>query len=89
MLIMINMSIVVVVLDLMQFYNVHGQILSGWGKNVVIFILDNSPSVHVDNEKKVLGEDPTQGLDNNTRAAEAKYFINFTESRKRFVLTLI
>ena len=89
---MINMSIVVVVLDLMQFYNVHGQILSGWGKNVVIFILDNSSSVHVDNKNKditVLGEDPTQGLDNNTRAAEAKYFINFTESRKRFVLTLI
>ena len=89
---MINMSIVVVVLDLMQFYNFHGQILSGWGKNVVIFILDNSSSVHVDNKNKditVLGEDPTQGLDNNTRAAEAKFFINFTESRKIFVLTII
>ena len=36
----------------------------------------------------VLGERPTQGLDNATITAETKYPINFTESGKRFVLSL-
>ena len=33
----------------------------------------------------VLGEGPTQGLDNSTITAKAKYPLNFTESGKRFV----
>ena len=33
-------------------------------------------------------EGPTQGLDNTTLTAEAKYPINLTQSGKRFVLTL-
>ena len=36
----------------------------------------------------VLGEGPTQGLDNAIFAAEAKYPIDLTESRKRFLLSL-
>ena len=36
----------------------------------------------------VLGESPTQGLDDTSATAGAKYSINFTESRKRFVLSL-
>ena len=36
----------------------------------------------------VLGEDPTQGLDDTTIKAEAKYPMNFRESGKRFVLSL-
>ena len=36
----------------------------------------------------ILGEDPTQGLDDTTIKAEAKYPINFRESGKRFVLSL-
>ena len=36
----------------------------------------------------ILGEEPTQGLDDATLAAEAKCCINFTQSRKRFVLSL-
>ena len=49
-----------------------------------------SSSVHIDNKNKdilVLGKGPTQGLDNTTLTAEAKYPINFTESEKRFVLS--
>ena len=40
--------------------------------------------------KKILVfcEGPTQDLDNATITAEAKYPINFTESGKRFVLSL-
>ena len=38
-------------------------------------------SVHVDNKNKgilILAEGPTQGLDDTTLLAEAKYYINFT-----------
>ena len=61
------------------------------GKNVVISGIDNSSSVHSDNKKKyilVLGEGPTQGLDNTTTTAEAKYSINFSRSQRKFCLCL-
>ena len=47
--------------------------------------------MHVDNKRKdifVLGEGPTQGLDDTTFTVEAKHPINFTQSGKRFVLSL-
>ena len=50
-----------------------------------------SLSVNVDNKKKdilVLVEGPKQVLDNTTKAAVAKYPINFTELGKKFVLNL-
>ena len=50
-----------------------------------------SLSVHVDNKEKetlILGEGPTRGLDDTTLTTEVKYRINFTQSRKRFVLNL-
>ena len=50
-----------------------------------------SSSVHVDNKGKdilTLGKGPTQGLDDTTLTAEAKQPINFTQSGKRFALSL-
>ena len=48
-----------------------------------------SSSVYIDNKiKDVLGEGPTQGLDDTTLTAEAIYPINFIQSNKRFVLSL-
>ena len=47
--------------------------------------------MHIDNENKdilILGEGPTQELDDATLTAEAKHLINFTQPRKRFVLSL-
>ena len=47
--------------------------------------------MHIDSRNKnilVFGEGPTQGLDNAIVAAESKYPINFTESGKRFILSL-
>ena len=44
------------------------------GKNVIIFGVNISPSVHIGNKNKdilILGEAPTQGLDDNTLTAEA------------------
>ena len=61
------------------------------GKNVIIFWAGMSSPLHVDNKWKdilVLGEAPTQVLDDTTLTAEAKYPINFTQSGKRFVLSL-
>ena len=50
-----------------------------------------SSSAHIDDKNKdvlILGDGPTQGLDDTTLTAEAKYPINFTQPRKRFVLSL-
>ena len=47
--------------------------------------------MHIDNKRKdilILGEGPTQGLDDTTLTAEEKYPINFAQSGKRFVLSL-
>ena len=47
--------------------------------------------MHVDNKGKdilILGEVPTQGLDDTTLTAEVKYPINFTESGKIFLISL-
>ena len=61
------------------------------GRNVIIVGADMKSSVHVDNKNKnilILGEGPTQLLDETTLTAEAKYPTNFTQPNKRFVLSL-
>ena len=48
---------------------------------VIILRADMRSSVHVDNKNKdtvILGEGPTQGLDDTTLTGESKYPINFT-----------
>ena len=55
---------------------------SSIGKNVIIFAVDMSSSVHIDNKIKdilILGKDPTQGLDDTVLTAEAQYSINFSK----------
>ena len=50
-----------------------------------------SSSVHIDNNRNgilIFCEGPTQGLDDTTLTGEAKYSFNFTQSGKRFVLSL-
>ena len=61
------------------------------GRNVIIFGADMSSSMNVDNKNKdilILGQGPTQGLDDTTLTAEALYSINFTRPNKRFVLSM-
>ena len=58
----------------------------GFGQNVVIFGVDVSSSIHIDNKKKdtlVLGKGPTQGLE-RTLTAEKMSSINFTVTKKKF-----
>ena len=60
-------------------------------KNVIVYGADMSSPVHIDNKAKnalILGEGATQGLDDTTLTAEAKYPINFTQPGKRFVLSI-
>ena len=62
----------------------------GFGQNVIIFRVDMSYSVHVDNKKKdilILGKGPTKGLQ-HTLTAEKMYSINFTVTKKKFCLSL-
>ena len=62
----------------------------GFGKNVIVYGVDMSFSVHVDKKKKdilILGKSPTQGLE-HTLAAEKMYSINFTVTKKKFCLSL-
>ena len=50
-----------------------------------------SSSVHADNNGKdilILGKGPTHALNDTTLTAEGKYPIHFTQSGKRFVLSL-
>ena len=50
-----------------------------------------SSSVHIDNKNQdilILVEGTTQGLDDTTLTAEAKYPTNFIQPSKRFVLSL-
>ena len=47
--------------------------------------------MHVDNKGKdilIFSEGPTQGLDDITLTAETKYPINFTQSNRRFILSI-
>ena len=74
----ININIVATAQDLILVQN----FIYRWKlwKNVIIFGADMSSSVHVDNKGKdilILGERPTQGLDDATLTTETKYSINF------------
>ena len=47
--------------------------------------------MHIDDKEKdilILGKRPTQGLDDTTLTAEAKYPINFTQSNRKFMSSL-
>ena len=60
---------------------------SGLDKNIIIFVFDNSYSVHADYRKKdilILGKEPTDILNDTTITAEAEYFINFSEQQNNF-----
>ena len=61
----------------------------GFGQNVLIFGADMSSSPHINNKKKdilVIWKGPTQGLE-HTLTAEKIYSINFTVTKKKFLLT--
>ena len=60
-------------------------------RTVIIFGVDMSSSVHVDNKGKdilILGKGPTQGLGEHSLTAEKMYSVNFTDHRKKYCLSL-
>ena len=60
----------------------------GFGKNVIIFGVDVSSSVHANNKTRnilVLGKDFIQGIDDTTIYAEKIYSTSFTVANKKIV----
>ena len=58
------------------------------GRNIIIFGVDMSSSLHIDNKGKyilILGKEPTQELGEHSLNAEKKYSINFTNKIQNFV----
>ena len=63
----------------------------GMGKNLIIFEVDMSSSLHIGNRKidiLIPGMGPTQKLDDTSLTAEAQYSINFSRSIRTFCLSL-
>ena len=63
----------------------------GFGQNVIIFGVDVSSSVHIDNKGKdilILGKGPTQSLGEHSLTVEKMCLITFTVTRKKFCLSL-
>ena len=63
----------------------------GFGRNVIIFGVDMSSSVHVDNKGKdilILGKGPTQGLGEHYLITEKMYSVNPTHHREKYCLSL-
>ena len=64
---------------------------SSVGKNVIIFGVDISSSVFINNKIKdilILGKGPAQGLDDTRFTAEAQYSLDFSRSNKNVPLSL-
>ena len=58
-----------------------------FARNVVVFGVDNSSSSHTDNRKHnflVLGEGPTQGIDDSTGSAGKKIVLNLVKQIQNF-----
>ena len=65
--------------------------VSGFGRNVIIFEVDNSSSVHTAKRKKdilILGKGPTDGLDDTILTAETECSIRFSEWQNKSCLSL-
>ena len=61
------------------------------GKNVIIFGVDISSSVHIDDKGKdplILGIGLKQSLDDTALTAEAQYSITFSGSNRKFCFSL-
>ena len=64
---------------------------SEFGKNVIISRISNSSSAYFDNRNKdmlILGNGPTDGLDDTSLTRETEYSVNVTEQQKKFCLRL-
>ena len=62
-----------------------------FGRNVIIFEVDMSSSVHIDNKRKhilILGKGPTQGLGEHSLTAEKMYSVSFADNGDKYCLSL-
>ena len=83
------MDIVVIVLDFMHVHNFHGQTVAEIKMFLFLeLIIVFRCMLIIKKGILVLGESPTQGLEDTPITAEAKYPINFKRPGRRFVLSL-
>ena len=83
------MNIVVKVLDSMHVHNFHYLTVVGAKMSLLLELIIVLLFKLIKKEDiLVLGENLTQGLYDTAITAEAKYSINFAESRKKIVLSL-
>ena len=78
------------VLNSIRVQNFH-YLMVAWVKMSLVLGVDMSLSLHFDNKGEdilILGRGPTQGLDDTTLIAEAKYSIYFSTSNKNCCLSL-
>ena len=64
---------------------------NGTARNVIIFGVDSSSSLYVDNIKNnflILGKGPTFGMNGRFGSPEKKSSINFTKANTKFCLIL-
>ena len=64
---------------------------NGFGRNVIIFEVDMSSSVHINNKGKnilIHGKDPTRGLGEHSLNAEKMYSVNLTDHRTKYCVSL-
>ena len=78
----------VMVLDLTHILNFHGQIVNGLKMLLFLELITVLRSMLIIKNILVLDEVPTQGLDDATITAKAKYPSNFTRSGRRFEWSL-
>lgn len=65
-------------------------LIGQYGKNAVIYGVDNSLPCHIDNIKEdflFLGKGPADDLDDPTVTAEIKYSLNITKPKKKICLS--
>ena len=66
-------------------------LFNGFDRNVIVFRVDMSSSVHVDNKGKeilILGSGPTQGIGEHSLTPEKMYSVIFTDHRKKMLFKL-
>ena len=81
MLMQINSTILDMVLVLIFIHFLHFQILICL--KIVGVDISLSVLIYIKKDILVLGESPTQGLDDTTITAKAKYWVNFSRSGKK------
>ena len=77
---------IIILLEDMVSRSLFSSLNFNWGKNVIVFWVNNKSSGHINNKKHnilTLSDGISQGLDDTLLKSEAIYSINFSRSRRK------